>query len=185
LSLSLSPIAREVVRRHLSTLTPQKILNLEQAMKTLDRDSIPGDVLECGLNHGGSAVLLALMAKPERRFIGYGMRNNLDDTLATFRSLGVDADGRSVALRVYSPDGAPEIEPKRALALAHINCDWESCAPLCLETTAAHLSSGGFLMLDDHNQSERCTAVVGNFLVRHGEFSLVGAKSHTVVTRNV
>lgn len=185
MSLSLSPIAREVVRRHLSTLTPQKILNLEQTMKALDRESIPGDVLECGLNHGGSAVLLALLAKPERRFVGYDVRDSLDDVLDTFRALGVDADGRSVALRVCAPNSAPEIEPKRTLALAHINCDWENCAPLCLETTAAHLSSGGFLMLDDHNQAERCTAVVGNFLVRHGEFSLVGAKAHTVVTRNV
>jgi hypothetical protein len=33
LSLSLSPIAREIVKRHLTALTPQKILNLEQTMK--------------------------------------------------------------------------------------------------------------------------------------------------------
>lgn len=89
MSLSLSPVAREIVKRHLTTLTPQKVLNLEQTMKTLDRDSVPGDVFECGLNQGGSAVLLALLAKPERRFLGLGAESGMESVLATFRAMGV------------------------------------------------------------------------------------------------
>jgi hypothetical protein len=184
LSLSLSPVAREIVKRHLTTLTPQKILNLEQTMKTVDRDGIPGDAIECGLNQGGSAVLLALLAKPERRFFGYGAASEMDAVLSTFRALGVDVDGRVVALRTLVPRKPPDIEPKRSVALAHINCDWQTSARHCLDAMGARLSSGGFLMLDDHNQPERCTETVGRFLAEHRGFSLVGAKSHTVITRN-
>jgi hypothetical protein len=183
LSLSLSPIAREIVKRHLTALTPQKILNLEQMMKALDRDGIPGDVIECGLNQGGSAVLLALLAKPERHFLGFGAESEMESVLGTFRAMGVDVDQRTVALRPLAPKEPPDIEPRRLVALAHINCGWP-CARRCLGATAARLGSGGFLVLDDHNQPERYAEIVGNFLADHRDFSLVAAKGHTVLTRN-
>jgi len=183
LSLSLSPIAREIVKRHLTTLTPQKILNLEQTMKALDRDGVSGDVVECGLNQGGSAVLLALLAKPERRFLGFGTESGMESVMATFRAMGVDVDGRAVALRALAPKTPPDIEPKRTIALAHINCDWPS-ARQCLEAMASRLGSGGFFVLDDHNQPERCAEIVGNFLAKRREFSLVTAKAHTMMMRN-
>lgn len=182
MSLSLSPVAREIVKRHLTTLTPQKVLNLEQTMKTLDRDSVPGDVFECGLNQGGSAVLLALLAKPERRFLGLGAESGMESVLATFRAMGVDVDVRTVALRPLTKE-APDIEPKRSLALMHINCDWQ-CARRCLEAAVSHLGSGGSLLMDDHNQPERCAEIVSSFLAGHRGFSLIAAKGHTVVTRN-
>jgi hypothetical protein len=183
LSLSLSPIAREIVKRHLTTLTPQKVLNLEQTMKTLDRDGVSGDVVECGLNQGGSAVLLALLAKPERRFLGFGAESGMDSVLGTFRAMGVDVDGRAVALRPLAAKEPPDIEPRRSLALVHINCDWQ-CARRCLDATAAGLVAGGFFMVDDHNQPERCAEIVGNFVAEHRGFALVSAKGHTVITRN-
>lgn len=183
LSLSLSPIAREIVKRHLTPLTPQKILNLEQTVKALDRDGIAGDVVECGLNQGGSAVLLALLSKPERRFVGLGAESDMDSVSATFRAMGVEVDGRTVVLRVLMPKAPPDIEPKRSVALAHINCDWPS-ARQCVEALAERLAPGGFLMLDDHNQPERCSEFVGHFLARHRGFALAPAKAHTVVTRN-
>jgi hypothetical protein len=179
----MSPIAREIVKRHLTALTPQKILNLEQTMKALDRDGISGDVIECGMNQGGSAVLLALLAKPERRFLGFGVESGMESVLGTFRAMGVDVDGRTIELRTLAPKEPPDIEPRRSVALAHINCDWQ-CARRCLDTAAARLGSGGFLVLDDHNQPERCAEMVGNFLTNHRGFSLSAAKAHTVISRN-
>lgn len=153
-------------------------------MKALDRDGVPGDVIECGLNQGGSAVLLALLAQPERRFVGYGAESGMESVMSTFRALGVAVDGRAVALRPLAPKESPDIEPKRGVALAHINCDW-SGARRCLDTIAPRLGSGGFLVMDDHNQPERCAEMVGNFLANHRGFFLVAAKAHTVIGRNI
>jgi len=68
---SLHPTAREVRARRLTYLTPRRLLDLQSCMATVDAEGVPGDVLECGVALGGSAILLATLMGAERTFHGY------------------------------------------------------------------------------------------------------------------
>lgn len=67
----LTPVAREVKRRHLTYLSDAKFLSLRDAIREITRDGVPGDFLEYGIALGGSAVYLASEAGERRRFRGY------------------------------------------------------------------------------------------------------------------
>src|ERR1700733_6668696 len=68
----LSPAARQVRTQRLTYLAPVKLAQMEQAISDVQRASVPGDFVECGVALGGSAVLLAKGASAQGRcFDGY------------------------------------------------------------------------------------------------------------------
>ncbi|MGE5538995.1 MAG: TylF/MycF/NovP-related O-methyltransferase [Gemmatimonas sp.] len=185
LSLSLSTLARDVSRQHLTTLTPQKLLNLEQTFRMIDRKGVAGDVVECGVGAGGSAALLASLCVPERRFVGYDSFRDppLDTVTATLRSFGIDLDGARVALRHTHGDDAPQLESGRRIALLHINCEWPWGAR-CLDALGWRVVPGGAIVLDDRNEPSLCSAAVSRFLGRERDFAAIPGKGSTVIGRN-
>lgn len=68
---ALSPTAKAVRERRLTYLTPRRLLDLQSCMATVNAEGVPGDVLECGVALGGSAVLLATLKGDGRAFHGY------------------------------------------------------------------------------------------------------------------
>ncbi|HWI72543.1 MAG TPA: TylF/MycF/NovP-related O-methyltransferase [Baekduia sp.] len=68
---SLSPTARTVRARRLTYLTPRRLLDLQSCADAVNAEAVPGDVVECGVALGGSAILLASMKGEERAFHGY------------------------------------------------------------------------------------------------------------------
>lgn len=63
--------AQAVLADRLTYLTPQKLRRLTGAVKDIvDRD-VQGDLLEFGVALGGSAILIARHASPERQFHGF------------------------------------------------------------------------------------------------------------------
>jgi len=184
LALSLSTLAREVARQHLTTLTPQKLLNLEQTFRIIDRQNVSGDVVECGIGLGGSAALLASLCPPGRRFVGYDSfrEQPLQAVATTLRTLGVEVDADRVALRHVRGDEGPSLEPGRSIALLHVNCDWPLGAR-CLEALGWRLSVGGMVVVDDRNEPSLCSAAVTKFLVQESGFSAVAGKGSTVLRR--
>jgi hypothetical protein len=185
LSLSLSALAREVSRQHLTTLTPQKLLNLEQTFRAVERQNVAGDIVECGIGLGGSAALLASLCATGRRFVGYDSFSErpLAVVAATLRMLGVDVDGDRVSLRHVRDDEGPSLEPERRIALLHVNCDWPMGAR-SLEALGWRLSVGGAVVVDDRNEPSLCSAAVTKFLASESSFSAVPGKGSTVLRRN-
>jgi predicted O-methyltransferase YrrM len=185
LALSLSTLAREVSRQHLTALTPQKLLNLEQTYRSIDRQNVFGDVVECGVGLGGSAALLASLSAPNRRFVGYDSFHEqpLEAVAATLRTLGVDVDGGRISLRHVRGDEGPSLEPGRRIGLLHINCDWPAGAR-CFEALAWRLSIGGAMVVDDRNEPSLCSAAVTKFLAHESGFSAIPGKGSTVLRRN-
>ncbi len=71
-SARLSSLTREVVKRKLTYLTPQKLARLESSASAVVEKKIPGNILEFGVALGGSAILLADFArKGGRQFHGF------------------------------------------------------------------------------------------------------------------
>jgi len=69
--LALTPLAREVSRRHLTYLSSRKLRTLEDCAREVNLRDVPGDFIECGVALGGSAIVLASHLEPGRRFHGY------------------------------------------------------------------------------------------------------------------
>ena len=67
----LSPLARDVRRRHLTYLTPTKLRILETTLRHLRTEEVKGDYLEFGVALGGSAILIASHVNEPYAFHGY------------------------------------------------------------------------------------------------------------------
>jgi O-methyltransferase len=66
----LSPVARRVLEENLTYLAPRKLLRLERCIAELDRDGVPGCLVETGMALGGSGIVIASHAE-NRAFHGY------------------------------------------------------------------------------------------------------------------
>lgn len=86
--LRLPPVAREVRRRHLTYLSPAKLLSLGEAIRSIKRDGVPGHFVEYGVALGGSAVYLASEIDGDRQFHGY-------DVFGMIPAPGTEDDERS------------------------------------------------------------------------------------------
>jgi len=69
--LRLPSVAREVKQQHLTYLSSAKFLSLQNAIRQIKSEDVPGDFVEYGIALGGSAVYLASEINGSRRFHGY------------------------------------------------------------------------------------------------------------------
>jgi O-methyltransferase len=69
----LSPIARRVKDARLTYLSEPKLAALESALASVLKADVPGDVVECGIALGGSAIVLATGVPDTRQFHGYDL----------------------------------------------------------------------------------------------------------------
>jgi len=171
---------------------PERIHSLYVLAQRIEKEQIPGDVMECGVCNGGTAALLARFAT----------RSRLDRTvwlLDSFEGMPVptaeDGDGpgadaakdhigkergdvdrvRSVLVRAGADMKRVRIVPgwfsdtfpsvtTAPIALLNIDADWYESVKLCLETFYDRVASGGFISIDDYGHWPGCRKAVDEFL---------------------
>jgi len=172
-------------------VSPQRIQNLCRLARRIEREHIPGDVIECGVCNGGTAAVLARFAT----------RSHLNRTvwlLDSFQGMpevtpedgvGVGGDSaeahvgkevgdpvrvsevlRSVRadlnrVRVVSgwfQDTFPSVTAKR-IAILNIDADWYESVKLCLNTFYDRVVRGGFVSFDDYGHWPGCRRAVDEF----------------------
>ena len=84
----LSDLAREVRRRNLTYLVPEKLRTIETSLAHVEHAEIAGDFLEFGVALAGSAILIASHLSPGRSFHGY-------DVFGMIPAPGTEDDVRS------------------------------------------------------------------------------------------
>jgi len=99
----LSPVAKRVLAERLTYLSVEKLRTLEGCLRTVERDGVPGDVIEAGVALGGSAILLASALSDGRRFHGYDVFEQIPppserDDQRSHERYAVIASGRSSGL---------------------------------------------------------------------------------------
>jgi O-methyltransferase len=104
--LNLSPVSRAVRRERLTYLTATKLRSLEDCIRRIDAEHVAGRCLELGVALGGSAIVIATLAKG-RSFTGYDVFGQIpppgerDDAksheryqvIASGKSTGIGKDG--------------------------------------------------------------------------------------------
>jgi len=170
-----------------------RLRHLVDLAETIEREEIPGDIVECGVLDGGAAALLALTTARSGRTVHLfdawrGMPETTAEDGAEAKAWSGEAVGsRRRVVRVMNKLG---IDPKRLvfhegwfsdtfptaridrIALLNIDADFYDAVRLCLDTWYPKLSPGGFVHLDDYAAFLGCRKAVDEFLERHPDLRL-------------
>ena len=169
----------------------ERAKNLFRLARRIERERVPGDVVECGVCNGGTAAILASTAT----------RSSLNRTvwlLDLFQGMpdvtpedGVSAGGRNaqshVGQEVGSIDRVNEVLRQvdadisrvriipgwfedtfafvttSQIAILNIDADWYKSVKLCLETFYDRVVPGGFVSFDDYGHWPGCRKAVDEF----------------------
>jgi hypothetical protein len=158
------------------------------ARQTL-RDKVPGTFVECGVAHGGSALLLALLLKgtgesarklwlfdtfaglpegserdPDRQehaeWVGERLRGPLPAIRALFRRFGV-VDLMHPVEGMYQ-DTMPGLALP-PIAFLHLDSDWYDSTMTCLTHMWPHITPGGYVQIDDYGSYKGCCQAVHDY----------------------
>lgn len=103
----------------------------------------------------------------------YGYREDLyGDVIRAFYTHGLTVDSTTVALeKGLFEETWPKWKP-RALAFAHIDCDWYDPVRYCLNVTYDLLAPGGMILLDDYHDYSGAETATREFLAEHAGITL-------------
>lgn len=168
-------------------LPPRRLKTLEQHVGYVERERIPGDVVECGVAAGGSAALLGLtldrlrshrllflfdtyegLPAPTEDDPDYSRaaqwtghcRGTLEEVQAVFRRLGLNTTRMRFVKGLFQDTLGPHLGP---IALAHLDGDWYESTLTCLTHIWPALSPGGVIQLDDYGEWQGCRKAVDEY----------------------
>jgi O-methyltransferase len=172
-------------------VNPERIHNLYRLARRIEEESIPGDVVECGVCNGGTAAVLS-------RTASHSHLNRTVWLLDSFQGMpdvtdhdGVGADGHTAQSHVgqevgdiarvkqvlervganmaririipgWFLDTFPSVNSER-IAILNIDADWYQSVKLCLETFYDRVVPGGFVSFDDYGHWPGCRKAVDEF----------------------
>ena len=166
---------------------PERIHNLYVLAKRIEKENIPGDVIECGVCNGGTAALLAHFATRSRlkrtmwlldSFQGMPVTTTEDGEAAeahigkevgdiervngVLERVGADMS-RVRVLPGWFQDTFPSVSASQ-IALLNVDADWYESVKLCLDTFYDRVVSGGSSPSDDYGHWPGCRRAVDEFL---------------------
>ncbi|MGB2640203.1 MAG: TylF/MycF/NovP-related O-methyltransferase [Candidatus Acidiferrum sp.] len=165
---------------------PERIHNLYVLAKRVEKEKVPGDVIECGVCNGGTAALLARFATRSRlnrtiwlldSFQGMPVTTPEDGDAAKAhvgKEVGDVERVKAVLQRVgaemsrvrivsgWFQDTFPTVSASQ-IALLNIDADWYESVKLCLETFYDRVVRGGFISFDDYGHWPGCRKAVDEF----------------------
>jgi O-methyltransferase len=174
------------VRGYTAVFVP-RLVSLYKLSQEVNRLSLPGDFVECGVYHGGSAAIMASFCektKPKRNiwlfdsFEGLPKPTEVDGHEAPayegwchgdlakvkriFRKLSIPESYVHI-VKGWFQDTFPTIEiPK--IAILHIDADWYGSVKLCLEKFYDCVQPGGYIVLDDYGYWLGCKIATDEFI---------------------
>jgi predicted O-methyltransferase YrrM len=163
-----------------------KLGRLRELAQAIERDRVPGALVECGVFKGGGAAVIAASAAPSREvylfdsFEGLPPPGAEDGRIAQAQysggwCAGTEEDVRTIfaALGLLGPrvhfvkgwfQDTFAVSAVGPIALLHIDADWYDSVRLCLERFWDDVSPGGYVVFDDYARWEGCTRAVDEFL---------------------
>jgi len=165
---------------------PERLHNLYVLAKRVEKENIPGDVIECGVCNGGTAALLARFATRSRlnrtmwlldSFQGMPVTTAEDGEAAKAhigKEVGDIERVRDVLMRIgadmsrvrilpgWFQDTFPAVSASQ-IALLNIDADWYESVKLCLDTFYDRVVTGGFISFDDYGHWQGCRQAVDEF----------------------
>jgi Macrocin-O-methyltransferase (TylF) len=186
---SISPSRFASLYRRIKPLTMcsyARLLALHRSVLYLEANQIPGDIVECGVAHGGSAAMMALTlgkqtrrlwlfdtfeglpapteADPDRHIASLytgAFRASVEEVQSSFQKLGI-AHAATIVPGLFQ-DTLPQWGT-RAIALLHVDGDWYESVRATLDNLYDHVSPGGIIQLDDYGHWAGARRAVDEFM---------------------
>jgi hypothetical protein len=173
--------------RGYTALLPIRLAALYKLCREIDKRSVPGDVVECGVYNGGSAALMASICTtsplnrsvwlfdsfeglPEptemdgdkARSCEWWCHGDLSKVRVVFQKLRIP-ESRIHIVKGWFQDTFPSVRTGD-IALLHIDADWYESVKLCFERFYDSVHPGGFIVIDDYGHWEGCKRATDEFL---------------------
>jgi macrocin-O-methyltransferase TylF-like protien len=175
---------------------PERVQSLFHLALRIEREGVPGDVMECGVCNGGTAAILARSATHSRLNRIVWLLDSFQGMPQPTRRDGISFDGDPAEAHVGKEVGDParvnqvlrvvnaDLDRVRIvpgwyqdtfssisgsisqIALLNIDADWYESVKLCLETFYDRVARGGFISFDDYGHWPGCRAAVEEFFER-------------------
>jgi O-methyltransferase len=182
-----------------------RLTQLEEAIQTIVKECIPGEILAAGLWKGGSLVLLRgllnIYRQKRRKLVGadsfQGLpvaTHPLDRAMVIDRAdeLAVSVEYVQSLLRRYGLaenvelikgwfcDTLPHLSDRR-WCLIHVDADFYESTSDVLRNCYPSLAEGGFLIVDDYGSWAACRAAVKEFRRQYGIKEPIVKVDHTAI----
>lgn len=166
----------------------ERLFGLYNAVLSVVEKGIPGDIVECGTAHGGSAALMGLVLEslgfprelwvcdtfegipaataddpPEAMAYTGQFRGDIEDVQELFRQLGI-LDHCHLIKGLFQ-DTLPTLGAER-IAVLHLDGDWYESTKCGLECLYDKVSPGGFIQIDDYGHWAGCQKAATEFFLR-------------------
>jgi O-methyltransferase len=174
-----------------TALLPFRLASLYRLSREIDRFSIAGDVVECGVYNGGSAALLASVCTRSQwnrniwlfdsfeglppptekdgekaQSCGWWCHGDLSLVKEIFNKLGIAEPSINI-VKGWFHDTFTTVQIGD-IALLHIDADWYESVKLCLERFYDNVQPGGYIVIDDYGHWEGCSRATNEFLNERG-----------------
>lgn len=178
--------------RNYTGLSVPRLLALYKLSKEIDRLSVLGNIVECGVRNGGSSAVMAFVSNKSSlsrdiwlfdSFEGLPEPTIEDGNKAQVeyhkgKCFGSVAGVREIFHQLCIPENRVHIVKGwfeetfpsvtvQDVALLHIDADWYESVKLCLEKFYDSVRPGGFIVLDDYGHWEGCRRATDEFLKKH------------------
>jgi O-methyltransferase len=192
-------------------LPPARLKALEQHVAYIERQRVPGAVVECGVAAGGSAAVLGMaldrwasqralylfdtfegLPAPSENDPDYEKavqwtgqcRGTLEDVQSFFAELRMSKTRLKFVPGLFQ-DTLPQTATG-SIALAHLDGDWYESTLTCLKAVWPQLSVGGVMQLDDYGTWQGCrTATDEFFAALKDSISIAPIDDSAIVLRRV
>ncbi len=182
------------VKPRYTMVTNKKLINLYNLVHKAINLDLPGDIVECGVWHGGSAAVMAVALRDlphteertlwlfdsfqglpppdekdgrkakEKYFQGWN-RGDPQKVEEIFGKCGVSMDSVRIVPGWF--ESTLKTTPVGSIAILHIDADWYSSVNTVLETLYYKVVPGGFIVLDDYGVWPGCSQAVADFFLKH------------------
>jgi O-methyltransferase len=174
------------VRGYTAVFVP-RLVALYKLSEEVNRLSLPGDFVECGVYNGGSAAIMASFCEKTKlkrniwlfdSFEGLPKPTEVDGHEApayegwchgdlakvkrVFQIMGIPQD-RVRVMKGWFQDTFPTVEIPQ-IAILHIDADWYESVKLCLEKFYDCVQPGGYIVLDDYGDWLGCKIATDEFI---------------------
>jgi len=177
--------------RPLTMCSYARLKGLHRAVLYIERNKIPGDIVECGVAHGGSAALMALSLPDHARklwmfdtFQGLpeptpenpdhpiasayagAFSASPEEVKSSLRKLGIDARTIVIVPGLFE-DTLPGCGVE-SIALLHVDGDWYESVRATLHHLYSRVSPGGIIQFDDYGHWAGARRAIDEFIKAQG-----------------
>lgn len=183
----------EQMRSDFTMVSLERFKNLSNAIETVIKEKINGDLVECGVWKGGTiAYMMKILdeykiydkkvygfdsfeglPKPNLELDGHesegwegSLRASIDDCLRAIKRIEISENIKYEFIKGFFKDTL-ENNKLENISVLRLDGDWYESTMDCLNHLYPKVEAGGFIIIDDYGHWQGCKKAVDEFRIKH------------------